>query len=111
MAIRRDPDSRPILTSPFGWPFDQPPNAACITTRQVLEEGHPILRVVHYSDDHSWAFLCGTTNADQDGRVIAIQEAFELDPTIREISNLAPGWTAWRDCVGGAWQSAFSEPY
>src|SRR5262245_15982766 len=32
------------------WPFDQGKNVAAITTRQVLREGHPILRVIHYSD-------------------------------------------------------------
>jgi hypothetical protein len=29
------------------WPFDQEPNVAAITSRQVLE-GHPILRIAHY---------------------------------------------------------------
>ncbi|MGH9968902.1 MAG: hypothetical protein ACREBG_14035 [Pyrinomonadaceae bacterium] len=44
------------------WPFDQAPNVAAITTRQVIESGSPILLVTHYEDDHSWAFLCGTTD-------------------------------------------------
>jgi hypothetical protein len=52
---------------------------------------------VHYSDDHDWAFVCGTTDATEDGRVIAMEEALALDPTLREIANLPPGWTAWRD--------------
>ena len=33
------------------WPFDHPPNPACITTRLVLEEGYPILLVTHDADD------------------------------------------------------------
>ena len=53
---------------PADWPFDQAPNVAAITTRQVLDEGLPILRVTHYSDDHSWGFVCGTTdNTDEAG--------------------------------------------
>jgi hypothetical protein len=36
------------------WPFDQGPNVAAITTRQVLDNGLPILGVTHYSDDHAW---------------------------------------------------------
>ncbi|PZO55539.1 MAG: hypothetical protein DCF15_10330 [Phormidesmis priestleyi] len=54
----------------MGWLFDQAPNVAAITTRQVIEENAEILVVVHYEDDHSWAFLCGSTDRDEDGRVI-----------------------------------------
>ena len=43
------------------WPFDQAPNVAALTTRQVLERNFPILIVTHYADDDSWAFVCGTT--------------------------------------------------
>jgi hypothetical protein len=88
---------------PDDWPFDQGPRVAAITTRQVLDEGLPILRVTHYSDDEDWAFVCGTTDATEDGRVIAMEEALEIDPTLREIADLPPGWTAWRDSVGAVW--------
>lgn len=85
------------------WPFDQPQNAAAITTRQVLE-GQPILRVVHYEDDHSWAFTCGTTNDESDGRVISMSEAVAIDTTIFEIADLPPGYGAWREAAGIPWQ-------
>jgi hypothetical protein len=88
------------------WPFDQGPQVAAITTRQVLENGLPILRVIHYSDDHGWAFVCGTTDDSDDGRVIAMAEALQLDPTLRVIADLQPGFTAWRDHVGGIWSRA-----
>ena len=94
--------SKLVIMPEADWPFDQEPNVAAITTRQVLE-GLPILRVTHYSDDDSWAFLCGTTNATDDGRVIAMEEALALDPTLRTIADLPPGWTAWRNQVGGTW--------
>lgn len=92
------------------WPFDQGPMVAAITTRQVLEDGLPILRVTHYSDDHSWAFQCGTTNDTNDGRVIAMQEALNLDPTLQTIADLAPGWTAWREHVDSVWHRIQSRP-
>ena len=85
------------------WPFDQAPNVAAITTRQVLDEGLPILRVTHYSDDHSWAFLCGTTDSTDDGRVIGMAEAVRLDRSLLEIADLPPGWSAWREQTGGDW--------
>ena len=85
------------------WPFDQTPRSAAITTRQVLEDGLPILRVTHYSDDWDWAFVCGTTNNEEDARIIAMEEALNLDPTLRTIADLPPGWTAWREKIGGEW--------
>jgi len=86
------------------WPFDQAPTAAAVTTRQVIEKGFPILCVTHYSDDDSWAFVCGTTEATEDGKVIAMREALEIDPTLREVADLPLGWTARREKVGGMWQ-------
>jgi hypothetical protein len=86
------------------WPFDQGPRVAAVTTRQVLKDGLPILRVTHYSDDHDWAFVCGTTDATEDGRVIAMEEALRIDPTLRTIADLPPGWTAWREQAGGSWR-------
>ena len=88
------------------WPFDQAPNVAAITTVNVIEHDAPILLVVHYEDDDSWAFLCGTTNDDADGRVIGMREALRRDPSLREIADLRPGWKAWRSDVGAAWHRA-----
>ena len=85
------------------WPFDQAENVAAITSKFVLEENYPILHVVHYSDDHSWAFTCGTTDNSEDGRVIAMSQAVKLDPTICELADLPPGWGASRDKVGAEW--------
>jgi len=84
------------------WPFDQKPDVAAVTTRQVLD-GLPILRVTHYSDDESWAFVCGTTNASEDARVIGMGEAVAIDPSIREVADLPPGWSASRSKPGGTW--------
>lgn len=85
------------------WPFDQNPNVAAITTVNVLKKGFPILRVTHYEDDHSWAFVCGKTNNTEDGRVIGMGEGLKLDSTLVEIADLPPGWTAWREQVGQPW--------
>ena len=89
-----------------GWVFDQPPQTAAITTRQVLEGHQEILAVVHYSDDHSWAFLCGTTDDAKDGRVVLMKTIVELDDSVRVIADLPPGWKAWRERRGAPWQKA-----
>ena len=86
------------------WPFDQAQNVAAITTRQVLELGYPVLQVTHYEDDHSWAFVCGTTNDwAGDGRVICMAEALRIDGTLRSIADLPPGWSAWREDRNSEW--------
>ena len=91
------------------WPFDQGPRVAAITTVNVIEHDAPVLVVVHYDDDDSWAFLCGTTNDDADGRVIGMGEALRIDPSLRDIADLPPGWKAWRAATGAEWQRAPSE--
>ncbi|MDP0489418.1 MAG: hypothetical protein Q7Q71_00020 [Verrucomicrobiota bacterium JB023] len=93
------------------WPFDQAENVAAITTRQVIEDNKPILMVIHYSDDDSWAFLCNTTGAESDGRVIGMGEALNIDPTLRSIADLPPGWIAERDFVGGDWRKTADPDY
>lgn len=90
------------------WPFDPKEIVAAITTVGVIEKGLPILVVQHYEDDNAWAFLCGTTDDEQDGRVIGMGEALRLDPSLRTIADLPPGWIARRPAVGGAWTR---EPY
>lgn len=91
------------------WPFDQAPNVAAITTRQVIEDGLPILSVVHYADDHSWAFVCGTSNATEDGRVISMGTALKIDETLATIADLPPGHCAYRMAVGEPWVRRLNE--
>ena len=79
---------------------------AAITTVNVIEHGAPILVVVHYSDDESWAFLCGKTNDDADARIIGMGNALRIDPSLREVADLPSGWKAWRSALGGVWQRA-----
>lgn len=85
------------------WPFDQKPEVAAITTRQVVDLNYPILQVTHYEDDHSWAFLCGTTEKTADYRLVHMEHMFSRDETLRSIADLPPGWSAWRDSIDSPW--------
>ncbi len=85
------------------WPFDQPPNCATITLRQIVSEGAPILHVSHDEDDHSWQFL-GWADADvADAVVVCLSHMLELDPSVREVADLPPGWEAFRRSVSEPW--------
>ena len=84
------------------WPFDQTPNTAAITVRAVLE-GAPILRVSHDADDEGWQFLDGQPVRDENGRVIGMRTALQLDPSLRSIADLPVGWIAWRSSPSDVW--------
>ena len=90
-----DPDS--------DWPFDQAPNVAAITVRSILE-GAPILHVSHDFDDDGWQFLDGIDVDMAEGRVIGMGTALKLDPTLRQIADLPPGWIAWRESPVHPWR-------
>lgn len=85
------------------WPFDQPRNCATFTTRQVLEDSEPILLVSHDADDHGWQFIGVSDASMADAILVCLEEIVQLDPTVLEVADLAPGWQAIRTVVGGAW--------
>ncbi len=85
------------------WPFDQAPNVAAITVRSILE-GAPILHVSHDIDDDGWQFLDGRAADLDEGRVIGMGTALDLDPGLREIADLPVGWVAWRESATHPWK-------
>ena len=84
------------------WPFDQGPKVAAMTSAAVLA-GSPVLLVVHYSDDHSWAFLEGDGFDSASSRTVSMAQVAALDESLREIADLAPGWVARRASKGAPW--------
>ena len=81
------------------------PSPRPIGPSSVVIFGTAILMAVHYGDDHSWAFTCGTSDDPEDGRACTMREAFEHDPSIAGIADLEPGWCAWRESPTDSWQS------
>ena len=84
------------------WPFDQTPNTAAITVKAVLD-GAPILYVSHDAEDDGWQFLDGRPADLAEGRAIAMRTALRLDPGLRSIADLEPGWIARRADPSAAW--------
>jgi hypothetical protein len=85
------------------WPFDQAPNVAALTTLRVTRREAPILLVVHYADDHSWAFMDGGSNSVKNALIVSMQHVLNLDPSLRDVADLPPGWLARRAHVGAQW--------
>lgn len=84
--------------------FAEFPDVPVITTRHVLEMLEPIRYVVHYEDDDSWSFLCGTAEEQDDYRVVHLGHLLDLDPSITLVSDLLPGWSAWREDGESNWE-------
>jgi hypothetical protein len=85
------------------WPFDQARNVAAVSDASVVSRRAPILLVIHYSEDESWAFLSGGPFDVANGKLIGMGTALGLDPTLRSIADLPPGWVATRARVGDEW--------
>ena len=105
MTATRTP---PELPDP--WPFDQAPNVAAITSTHITRDGMPVKLVTHCEDDESWSFQSGQPVTMAEAQVVAMKTVFGFDPTIVEVADLEPGWSAERDVIGGPWTRFRDEP-
>jgi len=84
------------------WPFSCPENMCCITTKQVMEKGFPILSVLH-DEEGTWQVLCDTTEDPDDGKIICLGCLFEKFSLIGQFANLKPGYEACRKSEAEEW--------
>jgi len=84
------------------WPFSDLPNSVAISTRQVIRDGYPVLRVSH-DFDGDWQVLCGTTTDVKDALIVCLGCAFQRDPSIGSLADMPRGWTAWRESATALW--------
>ena len=85
------------------WPFDQGPNVAAITSTHITTGNLPILLITHYEDDHSWGFQSGRPVTMKEAQVVAMNEIYKIDPTVAELADLPPGWSAERSSLSEIW--------
>jgi hypothetical protein len=91
------------------WPFDDPPNVASITVRQIIHGGEPILLVARDARDGGWQFLTGGAFEVADGMVVSPASMVRRDPSVSELADMQPGWQASRSAVGQPWQRSPAE--
>ena len=84
------------------WPFQDAVNTSSFTTRQVLENLHPIVEVYH-DHDGDWQFLCGTTSDTADLKLVCLGCMLERDATLSELADIPPGWYATRETPKSNW--------
>jgi len=73
------------------WPFTDARNRAVFTTRDISEEGTPILFVTHDQDDGAWQFHARKTAPASEGKIVALDEIVFRDPSIVELADLPLG--------------------
>ena len=89
-----------LKKKPF--PFRDRPNTAVFTCVHVLDRERPILHVVH-DEDGDWQFLCGAPHGVDEARVIALEEAYDLDPSVGTLAGMDYGHSADRTDVNSDW--------
>ncbi len=89
---------------PHEWPFDQPQNCAVITVKSIVRGGKPILYVALDDEDDDWQFLDGGDAQEENAMVVSLSSMVERDPSLRELADLPPGWSAKRKAPSDPWQ-------
>lgn len=85
------------------WPFADAPDTGVFTHRQVVEDRKPILRVFHDAGDGAWQFFAEDQTSHSDATMVAFESIVRLDPSVADLADLPPGWSAWRESQNDRW--------
>jgi len=72
-----------------------------LSTRFVLR-GWPVLHVVHDRDGH-WRAMCDLDTRPGDLVPVRWDQLAASDPDLRQVTDLLPGWQAWRPARHQPW--------
>ncbi len=88
-----------------GLPFKEKEDVSVITCNHILEGKSDICYVSHDAEDGGWQFLCGVDSHDEnDARVISLKEAFEIDNSVGQLSDMDEGYYATRKNKNEKWE-------
>lgn len=78
-------------------------NGVAISTKNIINDGSPILKVSH-DEDGTWQFLDGSSELNEnDAMVVSLGTILNIDPTLKEILNLPLGSNAFRRDKYSTW--------
>jgi hypothetical protein len=80
-----------------------------IVTAPVFRLEEPVLLVANDADDELWQ-LIGTSDAGADSTIGHLHHTVDEDPTLMDVLDLEPGWSAVRERVGGPWRRQLDPP-
>jgi hypothetical protein len=93
-----DPES-----SLYDWKFSDLPHTGVYTTKRIMGGDEPILYVYHDQDDGAWQFHGPSESKAESAALVCFHHIVDKDPSIMELIDLPPGWSAVRENVGCAW--------
>jgi hypothetical protein len=106
-AIGNPPSTTPPVDKaspvPTEWPFEAPRDLAVISLTRIMNGTKPILYVVH-DEDGDWQFLDGDDVSEEDAATVSLESVYKIDPTLKGIADLPPGWGAERDSNTKPWE-------
>ena len=92
------------METPADWPFEDPPNAAVITTRGIMDGTEWIALVSIDEEGGEWQFIGPSGARMEEAVVVALHRVFDQDPGIAELADLPMGWRAWREGPDLPWK-------
>jgi hypothetical protein len=92
---------QPLLDRNADFKFSEAKNLAVFTTKQWLDSGKPILRVIH-NNDGDWQFLTGD-QMPENAKLVSLEQMTIKDKTLNEIFDLEYGEEAVREFIGEKW--------
>lgn len=96
------------------WKWPVPPDHAVTTTTAVLEDGAPVRCVRRDIVGETWFFLEGAAWPNPSTFMgIDLELLLDIEPSLETLSDLPPGWNAFRDEDSARWSYApeFSEDW
>jgi hypothetical protein len=85
------------------WKFNDQPHTGVFTTKRVMSREDAITRVFHDIEDGAWQFHGPHASKPEDVSYVCFHHIVDRDPTITELSDLPPGWCAWRQIATTPW--------
>lgn len=86
------------------WKFRDVKNTVVFSTRQVVNEGVPILYVSHDEEDGAWQFTQGDYVSMEDAIIVSLAEIVSFDNTLNQLFDLPLGWIAFRKSINDYWE-------
>ena len=83
--------------------FNEPPNVAVLTTKNILNKKADILLVFHDEDDGMWQFLCGKAHETDEAKLVSLKSVFDLDNSVGILKDMPCGYYAERKAQDDEW--------
>ena len=96
----------PVERGTPDWTLPATPGQPVYVCTHVAEDGEPVMRVVRDVQEE-WQVLCDADHYDDTRAVVwHLSHVAKTSPTLLSVTDLPPGWTAWRDAPWLPWQTA-----